>query len=111
MLLILKINIMEAYFNLLHEVFDEFDFDNRPQCIFNMDEKGVPFEPRPPKVIARKGQKKIRYRTSGQKAQTTVIGCGNAVGNILPPFIIFAAKQLNPGMIRREKGGGGGGGE
>ena len=80
---------MDAYFNLLREVFDKFDFDNRPQCIYNMDETGVLLEPKPPKVIARKGQKKIRYRTSGQKAQITVIGCGNAVGNILFSFYYF----------------------
>lgn len=41
-------------------------------------------------------QKKIRYRTSGQKS---VIGCGNEV---LPPFIIFAANQLSPLWIRDE---------
>ena len=58
----------------------------------------MPLEPRPPKVVAKKGAKKIRYRTSGQKAQITVIGYGNAVGQALPPFMIFiiyAAKQLN----------------
>ena len=70
-----------------------------------MDETGVPLEPKPPKVIARKGQKKIHYRTSGQKAQITVIGCGNAVGNILPPFIIIAVKQLNPLWTRSEVSG------
>ena len=31
-----------------------------------MDESGMPLEPRPPKVVARKGQKKVRYQTSGQ---------------------------------------------
>ena len=60
-----------------------------------MDETGVPLEPRPPKVVTRKGQKKVRYRTSGQKAQITVLGCASAAGQTLPPFIIFAAKQLN----------------
>ena len=55
----------------------------------------MPLEPRPPKVVAKKGAKKIRNRTSGQKAKITVIGYGNAVGQALPPFIIYAAKQLN----------------
>ena len=67
-----------------------------------MDDTGVPLEPRPPKVVARKGQKKVRYRTSGQKAQITVLGCANAAGQILPPLIIFAAKQLNPLWTRSE---------
>ena len=83
------------YFDQLRSLFDEYDFDNHPEAIYNLDETGVPLEPRPPKVISQKGKKKIRYRTSGQKQQITVIGCGSATGQCLPPFIIFAAKQLN----------------
>ena len=60
-----------------------------------MDETGVPLEPRPPKIVSQKGEKKIQYQTSGQKQQITVIGCGSATGQCLPPFVIFAAKQLN----------------
>jgi len=57
-----------SYFELLKSVFDEFDFANHTECLYNMEETGIPLEPRPPKVIAKKGIKKIRYRTSGQKA-------------------------------------------
>ena len=55
---------------------NEFDFQNHPEAIYDMDETGLPLEPRPP---------------------LTVIGCGSATGQILPPppFIIFAAKKLN----------------
>ena len=84
-----------AYFDLLKEVYDELNLNDHPECIYNMDETGMPLEPRPPKIVAKKGAKKIRYRTSGQKAQITVIGCGNAVGQAQPPFTIYAAKQLN----------------
>ena len=55
----------------------------------------MPLEPKPPKIVAKKGVKKVRYRSSGQKAQITVIGCGSATGQALPPFIIFSAKQLS----------------
>ena len=85
----------ENIHNLLRSVYDEFRFDDHPECIYNMDKTGVPLEPHPPKIVAPKGQKKIRYRTSGQKSQITVIDCGNVTGQILPPFIIFAVKQLN----------------
>jgi hypothetical protein len=87
---------MDHYFDLLQEVFDEFEFDRHPESIYNMDETGVPLCPRPPKIIARKGQKKVRYRTSGQKTQITVLACGSATGHVLPPFIVFAAKQVSP---------------
>ena len=40
-------------------IFDQYDFENHPEAIYNMDETGVPLEPRPPKVIAQKGKKKV----------------------------------------------------
>ena len=68
---------------------------NKPGQIFNVDESGMPLEHHSPKVLARKGQKKVRYCTSGNKSQVTVVGCVNAIGQALPPFIIYDAKNLN----------------
>ena len=93
---------MLQYFSLLREVYDDLDFDGHPERIYNMDETGVPLDPRPPKVVAKKGQRKVRYRCSGQKGQITVIGCANATGHTIPPLIIFAAKQLNPNWMKDE---------
>ena len=75
-----------AYFKLLRSIYDEHSFENYPECIYNMDETGVPLDPKSPKVIARKGAKKIHCRTSGQKAQITVIG--SATGQALPPYLL-----------------------
>ena len=83
---------MKKYFDLLEEVYNELDFKDHPERIYNMDETGMPLDP---KVVVPKGQKKVRYRCSGQKSQITVIGCGNATSQTIPPYIIFAAKQLN----------------
>ena len=33
--------------------------------------------------------------TSGSKAQTTVVVCVNAIGQVIPPFVIYNAKMLN----------------
>ena len=96
---------LRAYYDLLKSVYDEHEFDSHPEAIYNMDETGVPLEPRPPKVVAEKGAKKVRYRTSGQKSQITVIGCASATGQIIPPYIIFAAKQLNEQWTRNEVSG------
>ena len=49
---------MKTYFDLLREVYDKFDFETHPEAIYNMDETGVPLEPRPTKVVAKRGQKK-----------------------------------------------------
>ena len=37
----------------------------------------------------------MRYQKSGKKKQITVTGCGNATGQAIPAFILFAAKQVN----------------
>ena len=34
------------------------DFNDHPERIYNMDKAGMPLDPRPPKVVAPKGQKK-----------------------------------------------------
>ena len=93
---------LNSYYELLKDTLDEHDFLSHPERIYNMDETGIPIEPRPPKIVARKGKKKIRYRTTGNKSQTTVIGCASATGHALPPFVIFNAKQLNPLWTRGE---------
>ena len=60
-----------------------------------MDETGMPFDPCPPKVLAPMGLKKVRYWSSGQKVQMTVVGCAITSGQAIPPFPIFNTKQLN----------------
>ena len=86
---------LEHYFSLLKQILRENDLLNHPEHIYNMDETGVPLDPKPPKVVAVKGQRKICYQTSGNKSHITVLGCGNATGQAQPPFVIFDAKQLN----------------
>lgn len=90
------------YFDLLKKCIEENGLQNHPECIYNMDESGLPLDPKPPKVIALKGQRKVRYRCSGNKSQITILGCCSATGQALPPFIIFQAKQLNYQWTRGE---------
>ena len=86
---------IEKYYNLLEETLKEHNLMNTPAQIYNMDESGMPLDPRPPNVIAKRGQKKVRYRVSGKKDQITVLGCVNAVGQFIPPMVIFEGKYLN----------------
>ena len=86
---------MTEYFNLLKNVLMENELMESPNQIYNVDETGMPLDHRPPKVVTKKGQKKVRCRTSGNKSQITVIGCVSATGQAIPPFVIFDAKSLN----------------
>ena len=63
---------MKQYFSLLHDVLTEHELQSKPSQIYNVDESGVPFDARPPNVVATKGAKKVRYRSSGRKRQVTI---------------------------------------
>ena len=86
---------IQTYFNLLKDILLEHGLMDLPGQIYNVDETGIPLDHRPPKVVTRKGQKKVRSHTSGNKSQITIIGCINAAGSHIPPFVIFDAKNLN----------------
>lgn len=93
---------LKNYFDLLNDVLEENDLKAHPEQIYNMDETGLPLNPRPPKVIAVRGQKKVRYQCSGSKSQITVLGCCSGTGQVIPPFVIFDAKNLNALWTRGE---------
>ena len=71
---------IDHYFTLLHDTLSEHGLLDKPSQIYNVDETGVPLNPRPIKVITTRGRvtKKVRYRTSCRKGQITVVGCANA---------------------------------
>ena len=52
----------------------------------------MPLDPRPPYIIAKRGQKIV----SGKKDQITIIGCANAIGPAIPPMVIFEGKLKSP---------------
>ena len=55
-----------------------------------------------PNVVAVKGTKKVRYRSSGRKGQVAIVACGNAASQVIPPMVIFDAKNLNHAWTDKE---------
>ena len=94
---------IEQYFSLLHDTLSAHGLLNKPSQIYNVNESGMPFNPRPPKVVTAKGRKtkKVRYRSSGGKGQITTVACANAAGQTIPPTVIYDAK-LNPAWTKDE---------
>lgn len=90
-----NLEAISSYFELLKDVLTEHILMESPGQVYNVDETGMPFDHRPPKVITKRENKKVRYRISGNISQVTVIGCVSAVGQAIPPFVIFDAKGLN----------------
>jgi len=55
------------YYKLLKTTLTEHDFSAEPWRIYNVDESGMPLDPRKPRVVTKVGTKKIRVMGSGNK--------------------------------------------
>ena len=85
---------MKQYFDLLEDVLTEHNLKDLPSQIYNMDESGMPLDPKALNVVTKRGVKKVRSRSTGQKGQITIVACGSAVSQVIPPMVIFDAKKL-----------------
>ena len=58
---------LEHYFTLLNKTLEENNLKNSPQQIYNVDESGVPLDPKGLNVVAEAGSRKVRVRSTGRK--------------------------------------------
>jgi hypothetical protein len=94
--------IIHKYFDLLQETLRDNGLTERPAQVFNCDETGMSFAPKPGKVAVGVGQKHPYKVTSGDKSQLTVLACASASGNCIPPMVIFDRKTLKLEMTHGE---------
>ena len=72
---------------------------NKPERIFNIDETGISTEHQPPKVVC-STDSNPQAVTSPRSSLVTIIAGGNAIGNSIPPYYIFAGKRWNPEFLQ-----------
>ena len=77
--------IIDKYFDLLEETISINDLSDRPSCIFNCDESGMPLDFRPGKRIVKKGIKHVLVYGTGVKTQITILACANAAAWLCDP--------------------------
>ncbi|CAG4994976.1 unnamed protein product [Parnassius apollo] len=78
------------FFNTLETVVDNNNLRGKPECVYNVDETGMPLSNRPPNIIAQKGAKDVVSMTSVERGENvTVLACMNAAGQYIPPFVLF----------------------
>ena len=94
--------VMDQYFSILDEALTENELKDKPLQVFNIDETGVPLDPKPLKVVSHRGDKNPSSVRSGKKEQITVVACTNAGGGYLPPMIIWNTETLSPGQTLSE---------
>jgi len=85
---------IQHYFYLLQDVLTKNGLMNAPHQIYNVDDSGVPLDPKILNAVAKKGSKKVRMRSTGRKGQVTVVACGNAAGQVILIMVIFDTKKL-----------------
>jgi len=78
------------YFDLLETTFKDNNQFHSPGQIYNVDETGVPLDPKAQNVIVWTGSEELRYRATEKKGQ---VACASVSGQILLLTIIFDAKK------------------
>ena len=84
---------VEKYFQNLKDILDKYDLLASPGLIYNIDESGFSPEHTPPKLACQKGQTP-NFISSPRSTTVTCIGACNAIGNSIPPFLIFKGKRM-----------------
>ena len=89
------------YFDNLQQCLDEHGLTDKPHLIFNLDEKGITTEHKPPCVIGSATHCPPAV-TSDCGKTVTILGCISASGMAIPPFFVFPGKRMNPKLLHLE---------
>ena len=88
-----SVEVVSSYYENLEKVLNSAGLLNNPTGIWNVDETGLTLDHTPPKVLGKARQDPVCI-TASKSATTTVIAAGNAIGEILPPYIVYKGKRL-----------------
>ncbi|KAJ8317089.1 hypothetical protein KUTeg_004993 [Tegillarca granosa] len=93
-----SMDTVQAYYTELETILDRYHLKDRPEGIYNVDEKGISTEHTPPYIVCTE-EGAPQAVTSPRGKNTTIIGCGNAIGQQLPPYFVFAGKRKMDHLI------------
>lgn len=93
-----EVNVSK-FFDNLDSVMSRYKFE--PMSIYNVDETALTTVHKPPKVLAEKGEKQVGQITSAERGTlVTMCGAVNALGNSIPPMLIFPRVHFKDAMIQ-----------
>lgn len=96
------VGVINKYFDMLEATLLEYDLHDKPCQLFNIDETGMPLDPKPLRLVCGVGTKNPVAVGAGNKAQISVVGCVSAAGYCIPPMIIYGRKTLSREMVKDE---------
>lgn len=92
--------IVSDYFEKINELMTTLNLKDKPQNVYNMDEKGCRLTiHHQQRVLAERGVKRVHMVAPEHAENVTVVACCNAIGNAIPPMIIFKGKRLKPEFL------------
>ena len=65
-----------------------------PHCVFNYDETNLTDDPGLKKCVFKRGVKYPERIKDSSKSSTSVMFCGSAAGNVLPPYVVYKSDHL-----------------
>lgn len=89
---------VNRYFDKLHEILNKYDLLSKPHRLYNVDEKGLNMEHKPPKIVSSKYGKTPAVTASRVK-NVTVIGCVNGISQQVPPYFVFPGQRMQPSLL------------
>jgi DDE superfamily endonuclease/helix-turn-helix, Psq domain len=95
---------VSTYFQNLQLCLEEHSLADKPHLIFNIDEKGITTEHKPPSIIGSASHCPPAV-TSGRGKTVTLLGCISASGTSLPPFFVFPGKRMNERLLEGKSPG------
>ena len=86
--------IINHWFDILEESIENLGLKECPDLIWNVDESGVPHEPKKCKVVSLKGQPTLKIITGLDRDNKTILVAVSGSGETLPLLIVFQRKQI-----------------
>lgn len=89
--------IVNDHFAKLRDLYAELDLHDKPHLIYNLDEKGCQLKlHKAPEVLAQKGVRNVHLIAEEHAENVTIVACGNALGNVIPPMILMKGIREKP---------------
>lgn len=86
--------IIYEFYDLYEKKIKELKIEDKPTHIWNLDETSLCSDPSRVKLVSGVGQKAHRIQEGSGRENTTILGCCNAAGKVLPPLIVFQGSNL-----------------
>lgn len=90
------VNAILEFFDNIKDVLADAD----PRVVFNYDETNVQDDPGARKVVVPRGTKRVERVQQHSKASVSIMVCGNAAGELLPPMVVYKAGNLYDNWTR-----------